>query len=115
MRRSSISALVVAVLAATAAQADVIIPGQPYRPARPPPPEGEERASATAAIRGTGHDCPAVETLGPAAPGDATVVGRKDYRAYRARCSNGKTFLVGLPYDWHGGPVSPRVVVKPLP
>ena len=97
------------------ALADVVIPGQPYRPVRPPPSDEQERWNALVAIRGAGHICPEVQRLDRPAIEDSPVVGRKDYRAYRARCANGSVFLVGLPYDWTGEQPSDKVVVKPLP
>jgi hypothetical protein len=112
MRLSSMVALVLAILPVQA-QADLIGPGQ--RPPRPPPPEAEERWKASVAIRDAGHDCAEIQGLDRPALEDAPVVGRKDYRAWRVRCSNGRTFLVGLPYDWTGERPSDKVVVKPLP
>ncbi len=117
MRRSSLYLIVLAAVAAVPAPAlaDIIIPGQPSRPRRPPPPEEEERWKASVAIRGAGHECAEVQRLEQPALEDSPVVGRKDYRAYRARCANGRLFLVGLPYDWTGEKPSDKVVVKPLP
>lgn len=97
-----------AVIVAPGARADI-----------PPPPGSQERAAA-ALIRDHGHDCPRVTRLAVAPEADSQALAKQGLDASTATCSNGKLFLVAVPFRRPGpprpdAPPPATPVVRPLP
>lgn len=85
----------------------------------PPPPGSQERAAA-ALIRDHGHACPRVTRLAVAPDADTQALAKQGLDASTATCSNGKQFLVAVPFRRPGpprpdAPPPATPVVKPLP